>query len=89
MVRHYEKATQSFSSSELQIMMNENSDPPPENSTFTEHMTATFPSGMVRTSVLGPLLPEWKERSLLKKFTAASLTTKSTMMRKSAFTPVM
>ena len=89
MVRHYEKATQSFSSSELQIMMNENSDLPPENSTFTERMTDTFRSGMVRTSVLGLLLPEWKERSLLKKFTAASLTTKSTMMRKSAFTPAM
>ena len=89
MVRHYEKATQSFSSSELPIMMNENSDLLPENSTFTERMTDTFRSGMVRISVLGLLLPEWKERSLLKKFTAASLTTKSTMMRKSAFTPAM
>ena len=85
----FEKATQSFSSSELPIMMNENLDLPPENSTFTERMTDTFRSGMVRTSVLGLLLPEWKERSLLKKFTAASPITKSTMMRKSAFTPAM
>ena len=89
MVRHYKKATQSFSSSELQIMMNENLDLPPESSTFTERMTATFRSGMVRTSVLGLLWPEWKEKSLLKKFTAVSLTTKSIMMRKSAFTPAM
>ena len=41
MVRHYEKATQSFSSSELQIMMNEDWTTAGD-STFTERMTATF-----------------------------------------------